>query len=278
MKSKRIIYYDILNIFACICVVAMHCNGIVHEYSNSIEWKQALVVETVAYWAVPIFFMLSGAKLLTYREKYDTFTFLKKRLEHVLIPWIAWCIIWMLYKVLILKSIHIISLKSFIVSMYNGIFNNEFQTVYWFFIPMIMSYLCMPVISSFISNRSLLWYIVIVTFITYSFLPEICAIIGISYNGSLGFPMGGGYILYIILGYLLSTIQEAKFVRCIIYCLGLGSALLRYIGTYVLSIRSNNLDKTYWGYMYFTCVFLSVAVFLFFKNIKYNKIIKIKGE
>lgn len=55
MKKEKILYYDILNILACICVVAMHCNGIVHSYSNTIEWKSALIVEVVAYWAVPVF-------------------------------------------------------------------------------------------------------------------------------------------------------------------------------------------------------------------------------
>lgn len=97
-EKKRIIYYDLLNVVACISVIAMHCNGIVHSYANTIEWKESLVVEVIAYWAVPIFFMLSGATLIEYRAKYTTRTFLKKRVEKTLIPFVAWSFLMLLYK------------------------------------------------------------------------------------------------------------------------------------------------------------------------------------
>mgnify|MGYP000156850345 FL=1 len=61
MSSKHILYYDILNILACISVVYMHSNGIVHTYSDTSAWRQSMFVESVCYWAVPVFFMLSGA-------------------------------------------------------------------------------------------------------------------------------------------------------------------------------------------------------------------------
>ncbi len=41
----------------------MHCNGIVHFYDNSRAWKESMVVETLCYWAVPVFFMITGATL-----------------------------------------------------------------------------------------------------------------------------------------------------------------------------------------------------------------------
>lgn len=75
-----------LNIIACFCVICMHCNGIVHRYSNSAEWKQSMIVETIAYWAVPVFFMMSGATLMNYGERYDIKTHLKKRFLRVGIP------------------------------------------------------------------------------------------------------------------------------------------------------------------------------------------------
>ena len=77
--SKHILYYDLLNICACLCVIFLHCNGIAHFYSNTLAWKQALLVEVGAYWAVPIFFMLSGATLMNYRKRYSTKEFFKKR-------------------------------------------------------------------------------------------------------------------------------------------------------------------------------------------------------
>ncbi|XCB29844.1 hypothetical protein RQN30_11930 [Arcanobacterium hippocoleae] len=39
------------------------------------NWAAALAIETIFFFAVPIFFMLTGATLLRYRDRYDTQTF-----------------------------------------------------------------------------------------------------------------------------------------------------------------------------------------------------------
>ena len=85
MQKKRVLYFDVLNILACIAVISLHHNGVVHTYSNSWTWKTALIVETGAYWAVPVFLMLSGATLMNYRENYDTVTFFKKRFSRAVL-------------------------------------------------------------------------------------------------------------------------------------------------------------------------------------------------
>lgn len=78
-QKKRLLYIDILNIIACMCVIFMHCNGIAHQYSDTTAWRQSMVIETIAYWAVPVYFMISGATLMDYRDKYLTRVFFKKR-------------------------------------------------------------------------------------------------------------------------------------------------------------------------------------------------------
>lgn len=89
-SRKAILYLDVLNVLACICVVGMHCNGIVHNFDGSSAWVQSMVVETLAYWAVPVFFMLSGATMMNYRERYSTGEFFKRRILRVGIPFIFW--------------------------------------------------------------------------------------------------------------------------------------------------------------------------------------------
>lgn len=81
MKSKRIFYYDILNISACIGVIALHHNRCVHKFTPSSDWDAALIIEVLFFWAVPIFFMLTGATLMEYRKRYDTKTFFKRRIS-----------------------------------------------------------------------------------------------------------------------------------------------------------------------------------------------------
>lgn len=47
----RILYFDVLNIIACMAVIFLHHNGLVHKYSPDMvgAWSQALFVEVVAF-------------------------------------------------------------------------------------------------------------------------------------------------------------------------------------------------------------------------------------
>lgn len=42
MQKKRVLYFDVLNILACIAVISLHHNGVVHTYSNSWTWKNSI--------------------------------------------------------------------------------------------------------------------------------------------------------------------------------------------------------------------------------------------
>ena len=46
-NNKRIIYFDILNILACISVIFLHHSGMVHTYSNTRGWKTSLIVKVI---------------------------------------------------------------------------------------------------------------------------------------------------------------------------------------------------------------------------------------
>ena len=88
--EERILYFDILNIFATLGVVFLHCNGTAHTYSDTFGWYQALFIEVFLYWPVPVFFMLTGATLMEYRSRYTTVEFFKKRFNDKPIPFICW--------------------------------------------------------------------------------------------------------------------------------------------------------------------------------------------
>lgn len=80
--SKQHYYYlDILNIVATFAVVCLHTSDYVFQFSpNEPNWYLSLLIQILFIWAVPIFFMISGANLLNYRERYDTKVFFKKKM------------------------------------------------------------------------------------------------------------------------------------------------------------------------------------------------------
>mgnify|MGYP002568534409 CR=1 FL=1 len=80
MPQKRILYFDVLNILACICVIWLHCNSVLYSYDPGAGlWRLSLFVQVICHFAVPAFFMISGANLMNYREKYSTAEFIKRQ-------------------------------------------------------------------------------------------------------------------------------------------------------------------------------------------------------
>lgn len=67
-NKKYILYFDLLNIFACFAVVALHVNGAVHTFAKTRNWVSCMFIEALFYFAVPVFFMLTGATLMNYRK------------------------------------------------------------------------------------------------------------------------------------------------------------------------------------------------------------------
>lgn len=268
-ENKRILYFDILNIIACLSVVYLHCNGIVHQFTNTGAWKGALIIEVLCYFAVPIFLMLSGANLLNYKSKYDTKTFFKKRLMKVLVPYFVWSL---MYYIVYFKGF---IPKDFVIKFLNC----NIESVFWFFPTILWLYLIMPLFASLVENKDLktLKYFAVIIFVSVSCIPYIFSILGKNTPSIFRCLEGTiGYSLYLILGYFLSRNDIKKKHRIIIYVLAVICLIFRYSYTYYFSIQQQFVNRNSWGYLSIICVIPSVAVFLFIKNINWNKILNDK--
>ena len=270
IKDNRIFFLDVLNVLAIISVVALHMNGIVHTYSPDRSWATSLVMECVFYYAVPVFFMITGANLLNYRQKYDTKTYFKKRFIKVLIPAMFWILFVVVWKTK-MGWLEVKSIKDF----FNIIFSNQEETTYYFIWEILGVYLTIPIISLIINERKdstkTMWYFVIVFFIFNSLLPFCFSLAGISYNGAFSLRIGE-YFIFVVLGYLLLKTDIKKRDRIIIYVLGFLCIVFRYFMTYYFSRKSGVLITTTWGYTRPHSIILAVSVFVFFKYLNYNGI------
>lgn len=265
MNNKRVLYFDILNIISCISVVFLHCNGIVHFFSNTIAWKQALIIEVICFFAVPIFLMLTGANLLDYKTKYDTKTFFLKRISKVLIPFIIW------------SYIYFISYKdSFnIIQFTKDFLNCGIEPVFWFFPLILFIYAFMPVLNTLVKEKKIFNYFLLYLLFFKSILPFIAIILNKNVPNILSdFTSFSGYLIFVLLGYKLSKIDIDKKYRIIIYVLAVFSLLFRYFYTFYFSIKNNELNNNLFNYYYINSVIVSVAIFLLIKNINWSKIFK----
>ena len=109
-KNERIHYLDILNVISALAVGFLHTNGCFWKYSGKdslVWWKSSNVIESFFYFAVPVFFMISGATLLDYNKKYSTKIFFKKRIFKTVIPYIIWSVIGLVINLFLFKNISI---------------------------------------------------------------------------------------------------------------------------------------------------------------------------
>ncbi len=82
-KNERLIFVDVLNIVSSFAVVLLHTSLNVFTPERSPHWAISLFAQSLAIFAVPVFFMVSGMNLLGYRARYSTKTFIRKRLLRV---------------------------------------------------------------------------------------------------------------------------------------------------------------------------------------------------
>lgn len=269
---KRVLYFDILNILACIAVVSLHHNGIVHSYSPTWTWKSALLVEVGAYWAVPVFLMLSGATLMPYREKYDTKTFFKKRFARAVIPFFSWSIIVLIWKLETGQfSFEPLSIREVI----NALLNYKMENIYWYFPLLFSIYLFLPLISCLAEEkyRGTLKYTVLVMFVCQSTIVPLTKLCGIQWNGNFALPINS-YLIFVFLGYLLSVTDIQKSTRYKLYFAGVCGFIIRYAAIFILSTQDGKKNTLFFNYGYFPSVMLACAVFVLVKSIDWQNVLK----
>lgn len=263
-------YIQVLGVISCLAVVWLHANGVFWQFSYEPYWITANMIESICYFAVPIFFMISGCNLIDYRERYSTKEYFKKRIMKTVIPFIFWslfgCVYMIITKVIAIEDISVISVL-------NGIINTNFCGTYWFFMPLFSVYLCIPVLSLVKENRKKFFsYLIVACFVCNICLPFIFNFLPLSFNWNFSVSMAGGYLFYVLIGYYIDYYEIKRHYRIAIYVMGIIGLLLHLFGTYYLSYRDGAINPLFKDYMNVPCVLYSVAIFVFFKYMDTTKL------
>ena len=175
--TSRKVYFDVLNILGTLFVVWIHFGNEVHWYDGSRVWYWCLFIQVVSYWAVPVFFMLTGATLMDYQRKYDTGTYFKRRIRKTMIPYLFWGTIIAAVKIT-RQSIQIPcdkGIAQWLYSISDLFIHNQMESIYWFFPAIFGIYLCIPALTVFTEekNRRKLNYLVIEGILTIAVIPSL---------------------------------------------------------------------------------------------------------
>lgn len=264
--SSKLYYITVLNVLSALSVVGLHTNGCFWQFSRERWWFTANIIESVLYFAVPIFFMITGVTLLDYTKRCDTKTFFIRRIKKTVIPFVVWSFVAFLVKICFVKGIswNVVTF-SYVV---DGILNAKFEPKYWFFPPLFCLYLSIPLFASLDENKkiSVLKYLSGSCFLINFLIPFLLRVFKINVHFPIVVAVGSGHLLYLILGYLLSKIDLSKREKRVIYFLSFLGLMIHLCGTYFVSMEAGKVLRTYKGYSSVPCILYSVGIFVFVKE------------
>lgn len=227
-NSKRVIYLDLLRIFAIFGVVVIHVSAIAKSYDiGSFTSNVGIIYNGFVRWSVPVFFMISGAMFLRPEKEYSFSIMIKKYIPRIAICLLVWGLIYALFDVYLYSSF---SIKTLILSVWNTISNNSGYHL-WFLFALIALYLMVPVFKIIVNNLSqkqlefvlFLWMFLSLGVSQYN---EIVSALDIPLQIDWYFPMITGWAGYFLLGYYLMNYDIKKKYNTLLIVIGIALLVL----------------------------------------------------
>lgn len=261
-------------VVSTIAVVMLHTNGVFWKFSRDDYWITSNIIQGLVCFGVPIFFMLSGITLMDYQDRYSTREYFARRLRKTLIPFLLWSVFGIGFNIWVMGVKYSKFTADFVIE---GVLKTKFVNVFWFFIPLFIIYLCMPLFAAVTKEKrkSCFGYLLAVAFIFNIFYPFLDRIFAIKlYSGVITVDVIRGSFFYVIIGWYLANANIDNRLRWVIYSLGLVGVALNVFGTLELSLAAGKVVTKYKGYNNLPIVLYSVGVFVFLKTLWENYLYK----
>lgn len=263
MSNERYDYMDWMRVFAIFSVVGIH---VVAQLVSSMEighqiWWFANLLDSALRNSVPLFFMISGALLLTRKQQEPLIPFFKKRVSKVAIPLLAWSIIYIVYRKFMWFEEHTWK------QMIKMVLTDSVFFHLWFLYVILGLYLMTPFLRQIVSSSSkqMLQYFIGAWFVMSSLFPFVPKFFDFGLALSAG--LFGTYIGYFILGaYLILYPLKRKWLPLLGLLAVIGYAVTAY-GTYILTLQNDGrLDGFFYLYIAPNTVVIAVFLFVLFQQ------------
>ncbi len=259
-------YITLLSVIASFAVVVLHCNGISLIYEQEPHWFLGNAIENLFYFAVPVFFMITGTTLLDFYERYSIKDYFIKRINKTLVPYLFFSIVGLLYELFVIKIIPLekVGIKFLVGNLMIG----NLPPVYWFFIPLFCIYLSIPIFAAIPrADKMKVFPIAIIFGLLFNCtLPLLVKLLHITVSIPLYMYAASGYLIYLFLGYYIANHSFSKSGKLAIIIAGLCGIGIQLFGTYYLSLKAGTLIDTFKGYLNIPCVVYSCMIFLLAKE------------
>ena len=267
-KNGRIIYLDLLRIFAIFGVVVIHVSAIAKSYDiGTFTSNVGIIYNGLVRWSVPVFFMISGAMFLRPEKEYTFSIMIKKYIPRLLVCLLVWGFIYALFDVYLYSSF---SVKTLILSVWNTISNNSGYHL-WFLFALIALYLMIPVFKIIVNNLSqkqlafviILWMVLSLGVTQFN---EIASSLDIPLKIDWYFPMITSWAGYFLLGHYLVSYDIKKPCKILLIVIGVALLVLCPVINMFATAYKGEYIESFIPQSGLTACFVAIAFFLIFKG------------
>ncbi len=276
-KAKRIYSFDAMRIIAACAVVMIHTSAdYIEQYDKgTMAFITGNIFNSISRFAVPVFFMISGALMLDERKSIPAEKILKSALQ-ILTLIFSWSFIYTVGYNVIRPVIfnEPISLTKLLDTFFNGHYHM------WYLYVLVGLYLITPVLRLFIKkeNASLIWkYLVfsmVVLFgvlfaneIINKFFEQKDILLDFANNFRMEFFCE--HAIFYVLGWYIVHIGLNKKTRVFLYVGGLAGLVVSFVGTHLFYIKGES--EFFHSNDSLNIMLYSVAVFVIIHYIFINK-------
>ena len=252
---------DLIRVVATFLVVTVHVSGQLTNVWGKIpesNWFIANIYGGIARICVPLFFMISGYLLLPRSESLGTFY--RKRMPKVVIPFIAWSLIYLGWYC----GNHAGTCTPPLIQ--NLLFVQGTYYHLWFMYSLIGIYLILPVLRLLVrpeTDRKILWYLIGLWLVFQSAL-NFARYFG-DFKIGISAPLANGFVGFFILGYLLGPWKLSRSTGILIAVAWVIATFATILGTYFLTKASGKFENYFYGFTTPNVILASVTGFLLLK-------------
>lgn len=255
-KNGRIFWLDATRVVAIFGVVLLHAAAPSLYKFGSIEpeeWHIANIIDAFTRPAVPLFFMVSGALLL---GRSIGLPQLKPRLIRLIVPLVAWSIIYLAIGAITNPNIDFIRLSlraSITPTMYH----------LWFLYALVGLYLCLPLVGPVIqaASHTQIRYGLVLWVLASGVIPVLEKIAGV--QSKIELSTMTGYMGYMVLGYVLvKTPRPSRKQAFIALTMIIIGYLITAVGTALATAHKGQFFGAFYGYLSPNVMLFSVGAFM----------------
>ncbi|MBQ4119934.1 MAG: acyltransferase [Clostridia bacterium] len=268
-KTSRYTYIDALRVICSIMVILTH---VVMYYINAFEvktvfWTNLVFLKALTQFAVPTFFMISGATILSSTKEESYGSFIKRRLSKIAIPFLVYSVIYYLFYVFVKKE-YALGIGIFLRKLLRPSISGHF----WYIYALIPLYFIFPFLRKLVQSltKKQLLTLISVFFIINSFMPLLNNILEMCFDMKIGYysyGKAGVYLNYTLIGYFIHN-YGTDLKRTLPLKLSMWATIFISLGamtvmTYYFS--QEKINQTYLDITWPFVIFLSVAVMILAK-------------